>query len=230
MRLSTVSVLARFDALLIAHGLVVPEGDVSDTTFTGCLLKLAAGQGPEDTALLPQLKDWRWMTENVDTDPSGGLLDRVKGAAKQVAGAVTGNEQLKREGDLHQERAAAQQAAAQAQAEAEKEQASAEVTQRETEIATERQRLAAEAAADERQAQIERESDAKERQVHAAAEARQELAEQQRAAQEQTADQLTGAAVTERLAADRAAADIEAQAEQAKRAAANVDQQIEATS
>ena len=31
----------------------------------------------------------------------GGLVDRVKGTAKQVAGAITGNDDLNREGELH---------------------------------------------------------------------------------------------------------------------------------
>ena len=39
----------------------------------------------------------------------GGLSDRLKGKAKQVAGSVLDDKQLEREGELHEEKADAAQ-------------------------------------------------------------------------------------------------------------------------
>src|SRR4051812_23686897 len=66
-----------------------------------------------------------------DPGTTGGLADRVKGVAKTLAGTVTGNEDLKREGELHHEKVEAAETAAELEATAEREQAKAELTARE---------------------------------------------------------------------------------------------------
>ena len=49
-----------------------------------------------------------------------GVVEDVKGRAKEAAGAVSGNESLKREGQAQQDKAAAQREVAAKEAEAEK--------------------------------------------------------------------------------------------------------------
>ncbi len=49
-----------------------------------------------------------------------GVVDDVKGKAKQAAGAVTGQDDLQREGEAQQDKAQSQREVAQKEAEAEK--------------------------------------------------------------------------------------------------------------
>ena len=49
-----------------------------------------------------------------------GVVEDVKGRAKEAAGAVSGNESLKQEGEAQQDKAAAQRVVAAKEAEAEK--------------------------------------------------------------------------------------------------------------
>ena len=49
-----------------------------------------------------------------------GVVEDVKGKAKEAAGAVTGNDEMKREGQAQQDKAAAARDAAKKEAEAEK--------------------------------------------------------------------------------------------------------------
>src|SRR5690348_239886 len=104
--------------------------------------------------------------------PTSGLADRVAGTAKKLAGAVLGNEDLKREGELHHEKVEATKQAAQLEQTAERERTEAELTAREREIEIERQRLAAESAADAAQTRAEQERLAEERRIAAETAAR----------------------------------------------------------
>jgi uncharacterized protein YjbJ (UPF0337 family) len=54
-----------------------------------------------------------------------GVVEDVKGRAKEAAGAVTGDESLKQEGEAQQDKAAAQRDVAAKEAEAEKARAAA---------------------------------------------------------------------------------------------------------
>src|SRR3954463_3326782 len=85
------------------------------------------------------------------------FVDRIKGSVKQAAGAVLGDDDLKREGELHHEKVDAAKTAKEAEKQAEQEHTEAEVITREREIEVERQRIATEVAADAREAQVERE-------------------------------------------------------------------------
>src|SRR3982751_3418780 len=105
------------------------------------------------------------MSERIPGAAAGGLVDQVVGKAKQAAGAVLGNDDLRREGELHEDRAdAAKQAAELA-----------------TEVERERQRLQTEAAADRQQQQIEQNEAAAKAAVEADA-VRKEVAVEQQAA------------------------------------------------
>src|SRR3954454_12594407 len=85
------------------------------------------------------------------------FVDRVKGAAKQVAGKVTGDELLEQEGRLHEAKADASVTAEREAEQAEAERRRADVTSRERELAAEAQEVAAEEAAEAREARLERE-------------------------------------------------------------------------
>ncbi len=59
-----------------------------------------------------------------------GVTEEVKGKAKEAAGAVTGNEDLEREGKAQQDRADAEREVAAREAQAEKARAKAESAER----------------------------------------------------------------------------------------------------
>src|SRR4051794_6103177 len=87
----------------------------------------------------------------------GGFMDRVVGKAKQVAGTVVGDEGLKREGQLHEEKADAAVGGTRREAEATAERERADVTARERELAVEEREIAVEEAAEAREERLERE-------------------------------------------------------------------------
>lgn len=60
-----------------------------------------------------------------------GIVEDAKGKAKEGFGAVTGNDELKREGEAQQDKAAAQRDVAQKEAEAEKARARTEAREAE---------------------------------------------------------------------------------------------------
>lgn len=60
-----------------------------------------------------------------------GIVEDVKGKAKEVAGTVTGNEDLEKEGQAQQDKAAADRDVARKEAEAEKARAESEVAEAE---------------------------------------------------------------------------------------------------
>lgn len=67
---------------------------------------------------------------NHDTGPESGIrgvIEDVKGKAKEVAGEVTNNERLENEGQAQQKKAAAERDVARNEAEAEKARAQAEI-------------------------------------------------------------------------------------------------------
>jgi uncharacterized protein YjbJ (UPF0337 family) len=90
------------------------------------------------------------MTEHDKADQARkGLIDSVKGKAKELVGAVTGNDSLTAEGQLEQTQAQERKAAnsIEAVADAEAEQARAEVTEAKLEAVQQRNAVNAEAAA-----------------------------------------------------------------------------------
>ncbi len=96
------------------------------------------------------------MTDPTGSDPASRAVDKMAGKAKQLAGAVTGNDELKHEGQLHEQKADAAREAQRLSAGAETEQAHAEVTAEQGEIEVGRQRLAAEETSEAREARKRR--------------------------------------------------------------------------
>lgn len=82
------------------------------------------------------------MSETAGT--GGGFVDRLKGKVKQLGGAVVDDEQLRREGELHEEKADAVEQARRLDAGAAQERAEAEIVARERELAVESQELTVE--------------------------------------------------------------------------------------
>jgi uncharacterized protein YjbJ (UPF0337 family) len=71
----------------------------------------------------------RKVSENKDTGPEAGvkgIVEDVKGKAKEAAGALAGKDELRREGRAQQDKAAAERDVAAKEAEAEKARAEAE--------------------------------------------------------------------------------------------------------
>lgn len=90
-----------------------------------------------------------------DSGTPGGLADRVKGTAKSIAGSLTGNHDLQREGALHHERVDASVDAARLEATAHREKAKADIAAREARLDIESKRATAETTADAREQRIE---------------------------------------------------------------------------
>ena len=108
---------------------------------------------------------------NETTCPSG-LAERVKGAAKRLAGTVTGNDTLRREGELHEKKAADLDAAAQLEAEAAQHEREGDFRKREQRLHTEQAELTTEAvveAENDAIAQARREEGARNRRRRGAA-------------------------------------------------------------
>lgn len=98
------------------------------------------------------------MTQHQKADQARkGLVDSVKGKAKEIAGAVTGNDSLTAEGQLEQVQAKHRKDAnaVEALADAEAEQARQEATEATAEAAAERRQVQAEAAVVETAARTE---------------------------------------------------------------------------
>ncbi len=162
---------------------------------------------------------------DTDADPgaTAGLVERLKGTAKSVAGTLTGNDDLKREGELHHEKVAAAETAAELQAAAAREQAKADLVSREREIEIERQRVAAQAAADLREQDLERERDAEQQRVATESQRQLSTAEQQHAARQAELDRQEWSAATERADAQQRIAHLQADAARAEQTAAALD-------
>ena len=85
------------------------------------------------------------MTEpETDERTTGGLAGKVTGKAKELAGELTNNDDLAREGRLQQAQGDAAVEAAEARTEAQQADAAAQLEEDKVETAAERQRLEAE--------------------------------------------------------------------------------------
>lgn len=132
-----------------------------------------------------------------------GLFDTVKGKAKEMAGAVTGNDSLVTEGRLEQKQAKKRREAVGAEAEAEAEARAAQEAAQEAKVEAAKQRLEAtvETGAAE---QTIREQQAAQRQAVEAAGHRAAVAEQAQVAQ-QTEEDIARARAVERTHFESAA-------------------------
>lgn len=129
--------------------------------------------------------------DNAANDTAGqartGLLETVTGKAKEIAGALTGNDELTEEGQLRQAKAAAQReaSASDALAQAKAEQATAQL--REDTQRAEQQRRAAHAEAEDRARRVSHAAAAEQASIDAEA-AQREEAEQAQARKQGAAE------------------------------------------
>jgi uncharacterized protein YjbJ (UPF0337 family) len=150
-----------------------------------------------------------------------GLLGRVAGKVKEVAGEITGSEELAREGRLQHASVEAKQEADRRAEVAEQRQAEADLRTRQHEAEQERQRLQREAEAERREEAIEADRRRAEQAVEARAEQAQAEVDAAQEAREASADALEHQAEAQRAAHLDEAARLEDEARRAE-AAANV--------
>jgi uncharacterized protein YjbJ (UPF0337 family) len=165
-------------------------------------------------------EEYRMPSENAG---AGGVFDRLKGKAKQVAGSVLENEQLEREGELHEEKADAAQEAKRREAEASQEREEADLVARERDLKIEEQRIAADETAEAREDAVERERAEKQQRIEREhVERKADAARDEQARQAQiTADEQQAA--RERAQTRREASQAENEAEQARSTAETLD-------
>lgn len=154
---------------------------------------------------------------------AGGLLGKVAGKAKEIAGEVTRNDNLAREGRLQQAHVDAEAVAAVELVEAEQEEAAAELVAERDEAEIERRRLLAEKAEIERERAIEARRVESEREVERKAAAEKQAVTQKEAAQKQVAGAVEHAARRDRAVAGAEITALERQARQAELVADVID-------
>lgn len=163
-----------------------------------------------------------------DTTSGGGsFVDRVKGKAKQWAGAATDDEHLRQEGQLHEEKADVAEEARRLDAEAALQRQEAEVVSRQREAAVENQKLAVERGAEARKEQVDRQHRMEERRLaadHAQLDAAVEAHEER---QHEVVDADKAAAAREWAEQRREASTIEAEAARARAAAEALERAAE---
>lgn len=98
------------------------------------------------------------MAEHQDKD-AAPFIERIKGKAKELAGHVTGNKDLAREGELHQAKAEQLEDVKRQEAEAEQRKEEADLNRRARELELEEKRLVADEAAARQAADAERKLD-----------------------------------------------------------------------
>ena len=152
-----------------------------------------------------------------------GLADRVLGTAKQVAGSLIGSDNLKREGQLHHDKAGARTQAAELDAAAEHKQRKAELAERRQTVSTERQRLAAQAAADAKEQQVVSDLAAAQQSAELQATRAEVAVERQTAEHNASLKAQEQLAAAERAHAEQDAAQLAAKAREAERVAQAVD-------
>jgi uncharacterized protein YjbJ (UPF0337 family) len=165
-----------------------------------------------------------------DNDPTRtNFVDRLKGKVKRATGAVIGDDQLKHEGELHEEKADADERAARLGADAQQQREAAELATRERELAAEQQRLAAEESADARAARLEREQREEAQRLEREYAAREVAVERSEDAQQVSIAAEEAHAIQERAEAQREARAIEAEAARARATADAFDQAADGT-
>jgi uncharacterized protein YjbJ (UPF0337 family) len=156
-------------------------------------------------------------------DHGGGFVQRLLGKAKQMAGTVADDDVLRREGQLQEAKADAVEEAQRADSAADIERARADLAAREKELEVERDRLAAQDAAETREARLERERRAEEARIEREHAQRKAGVERQEAVAEAAIDLDEAQAAHERAADVHEADRLERQAEQARLAADALD-------
>ncbi len=154
---------------------------------------------------------------------TGGLAGRAVGKAKEVAGEVTGNEDLAREGRLQQAQGEAADDAAEARKDAEQAAAEARLEDEKAHVEEERQLLDTELAETRREDQIEADLGRAEQAADQRAADEIAAADSERRAQETIAERTDKLADAERREQGRAALELEDEARQAELRAEALD-------
>ena len=160
---------------------------------------------------------------NENEQVAGGILGKVAGKAKEIAGEVTRNDELAREGRLQQAHVEAEAEAAVELVEAEQEEAAAALVAERDEAEIERQRLLAEKAQLEREKAIDARAAAAERDAERKAAAEKQAVAKKEAMQEKVADTLEGAARRDRAVAGAEVNALEREARKAELVADVID-------
>ena len=152
-----------------------------------------------------------------------GLLDKARGKAKEVAGALLNRGDLKREGVLDEAKVEADRDASRRQSEAAQARTEAEVTAREGELAAEEMKLGADEAIDAKASEIEQERHEEHRRIEDQGKVSEALVEAQEDAQQDAAtrDEVVGR--RQRREALAEAAEAGKQADDARRQADWID-------
>jgi uncharacterized protein YjbJ (UPF0337 family) len=154
------------------------------------------------------------LTEQEKT--SGGLVGKVAGKVKEVAGSLSDKDDLAREGRLQEARADADLEAARRAEQAHERQEQADLVQEQKETELERARLENEVAAQRREQQIELDRQTSERAADVEAQRRQEAAEHERDRDQESAAGVEQRAEQERLATAKEEIRLEQQAREAE--------------
>jgi uncharacterized protein YjbJ (UPF0337 family) len=163
------------------------------------------------------------MSDTASGVGGASRLDRLKGKVKEVAGSAVGNRELREEGKLNQERVDAAEEAQREAAQAERRQAEADLAVKEAELAAEREQLAAEQAAQSDRHRLERDREQTEHQIDRQYEVR-AAAENRRERSAHTATvHDEAAAIRDRGQADVTAHHLEQAADEARQAAADLE-------
>jgi uncharacterized protein YjbJ (UPF0337 family) len=163
-------------------------------------------------------------------EKADGFGDRLVGKAKEVAGSVLGNEELREEGQLHQQRARADAAAAKAEAAAGQREAMADVVVEERELAAERLRLKAGAAQMLEESRIEQDRQAEQSGLDDEARQLHTMSRHQELAEKQAAERMEATAMRERQVGEAEATRLESEASEARRLASRLDAATNPTS
>jgi colicin import membrane protein len=165
--------------------------------------------------------------DDMSTPSVGGMVERLKGGVKRAAGAALGNDELRREGELHEQKAEALAEAQRAEVEAERRQHEAEDERRAAELTAEQRELLAEEAAEAHLDRIEHQ----EGETHDAIEERhdQRIAAVEASTRSAKADIASDAttAARERNRQEIEAAAIEAEAEAARSRAVEAEAELD---
>lgn len=160
------------------------------------------------------------MTQPEGTNATGHtVFDKVAGKAKEVVGAVIGDEDLAQEGELQQAKARAAKAAVDLSAEAEQREAEAQLKAELTQNQIEQQQVDADLAERTRETQLEHERAAAQTEIEGEAREREAALRRQHASEERVIDAQEEDVVVDLVDDASAAAGIEREAERAEKAA-----------
>ena len=198
--------------LLTPASTPVVSGDFADPVARGWLTTPAGDFDTEESTL----------TDMPKVPEGSGLMDRVLGKVKEVVGTVTGNQDLRDEGRLHEDKAEAERQAQIESAAAAQLSAEAEMASNEAELAAERQRLVAEEIDAAERKRLEREAAAAESRVEAVHDARRDAVDRAEHIEKAAASSHERAAAVDHQAAERLADQVAAEAEESRRRAATL--------